>query len=58
MEEHTNQIRQDKAKERVILEVRTCLAQRTKCLVPRETIQQLQIQLRQDLDVLERAAQS
>ena len=45
-----------RARERVIREVRTSMQQRTNCLVPRETIQQLQTQLRQDLELLERAA--
>lgn len=56
--DHSNQLHKDRAKDRVLHEVRTCMAQQTRCPVPPEAIQQLRTQLLQDLDLLERALQS
>ena len=50
------QLRVDLAKERIMLEIRQSVAGGTRGPVPREKILTMQRQLRQDLELLERAA--
>jgi hypothetical protein len=58
LEDQNSQVHKDRAKERVLHEVRTCMAQKSRCPVPPASLQQLRTQLLQDLDLLERALQS
>merc|ERR1712242_92230 len=50
------QLRHESAKERIMLEIRQSVSARTPCTIPHEKILTLQRQLRQDLELLERAA--